>query len=112
MICNQTILSKVDSHNRITDQSKVDLYEEFNNSCINFLKIENIKEDMLKYAPEICSDLQDNNFLHINRGVVGPPNASGRKEYLDFFKKSYGHLLEKYDIIREKDALIFEKAGY
>ena len=112
MVCNQTTLTKTDAHNRLTEEQEKKLYENFNNSCVNFLKIENIREDMLKYIPEICSDLQDNNFLHVNRGVVGPPNVSGRKEYLNFFEKSYGHLLEKYDIIREKDALIFEKAGY
>ena len=67
---------------------------------------------MLKYIPEICSDLKNSEFLHVNQSVVGPPTSDGRKKYLDFFEKSRELLLQKYDIIREKDALIFERADY
>ena len=67
---------------------------------------------MLKHVPEICSDLKNSEFLHVNQSVVGSPTSDGRKKYLDFFEKSRELLLQKEDMLREKDKLIFEKAGY
>lgn len=112
MVCNQIMSTTVSPHKRINDEQRKALYDKLQVNPITFLKIEKIREEMLNHVPEICSDLEKEEFLHVNRGVVGPPTSSGREEYLDFFEKSHKYLLQKYDIIREKDNLIFEKAGY
>ena len=113
IVSNFTMPVDFNLFSRVTYEEKELLYNNFDElSPITFLKMEDIKKEMLKYIPEICSDLKNSEFLHVNQSVVGPPTSDGRKKYLEFFDKSREFLLQKEDMLREKDKLIFEKAGY
>ena len=112
MMCNYTLPININTKARINNEQKDFLYKNFDELCppITFLKIENIKEEMLKHVPELCSDLENSEFIHVNKGTAGYDES--RKKYLEFFDKSREFLLQKEDMLREKDKLIFEKAGY
>tara|TARA_Y100000310_G_scaffold139007_1_gene138146 strand:- start:379 stop:1227 length:849 start_codon:yes stop_codon:yes gene_type:complete len=111
-VCSFILPADIGINSAAKDRKKEYLYNNFDELCppITFLKIENIKEEMIKHVPEVCSDLENSEFLHENKGVAGAYEL--REKYLEFFEKSRELLLQKEDIIREKDKLIFEKAGY
>jgi hypothetical protein len=111
-VCNFILPIRINTRAMVKDKEKSYIYNNFDELCpVTFLKIENIKEEMLKYVPEICSGSENDEFLHINKGGE-QKNQESREKYLDFFEKSRELLLKKYDTIRDKDKLIFEKAGY